>query len=115
MSNTGLFRLRSLSAEMESGGTIRALHAVEAQCASCSLVCKLSLHHGLVNLAGAGVLVCPHCGSRQGISRARFEEFARRFPTCCAPVFEDPGALQQTTILYEKGSQANTQAVTSGL
>mgnify|MGYP000904827954 CR=1 FL=1 len=80
MSNTGVFYLRSVNAEFAENGDVRALHQVTVQCAACSSESILGADHGLVDIGGAGVLTCPACGSRQAISRLRFEEFIRRFP-----------------------------------
>lgn len=81
MPNTGVFHLRSVSAEVDAPETIRSLRHVEVQCTACGTVSRLSEGDGLVDLAGAGILTCNTCGARQGISRARFEEFVKRFPT----------------------------------
>lgn len=80
MSNTGVFFLRSVNASVERNGCIQALHQVKVQCAACSSESTLACNNGLVDVGGAGVLTCPSCGSRQAISRLRFEEFIRRFP-----------------------------------
>ncbi|NIJ70138.1 hypothetical protein [Xanthomonas sp. 60] len=80
MSNTGVFFLRAINAEFAENGTIRMLRQVTVQCAACSSDSTLDADHGLVDICGAGVLTCPACGSRQAISRLRFEEFIRRFP-----------------------------------
>lgn len=37
--------------------------------------CRLSEGEGLVDVQGAGLLNCPHCGEHQAVSRARFEQF----------------------------------------
>lgn len=79
--NTGVFHLRSVSAEADGPETIRALRCVEVQCTACSTVSSLSEGSGLVDLGGAGILTCSTCGARQGVSRVRFEEFVKRFPT----------------------------------
>lgn len=79
--NTGIFTLRAVHAEQSEEGRILRLTRVEAECSSCGRASDLSPGAGLTDLNGAGVLACPHCSTHQAISRARFEEFLRRFPS----------------------------------
>ncbi|MBK0024686.1 hypothetical protein IAE57_00780 [Stenotrophomonas sp. S48] len=79
--NTGIFTLKTVDAEQSEEGRILRLTRVEAECSSCGRASDLSPGAGLTDLNGAGVLACPHCSTHQAISRARFEEFLRRFPS----------------------------------
>lgn len=79
--NTGIFTLKTVDAEQSEEGRILRLTRVEAERSSCERASDLSPGAGLTDLNGAGVLACPHCSTHQAISRARFEEFLRRFPS----------------------------------
>lgn len=104
MPNTGVFHLRSVSAEVDASETIRALRHVEVQCTSCATVSCLSKGNGLVDLDGAGILTCTTCEARQGISRARFEEFVKRFPT---GVFDSSDSAPPTPVAAQASSQGH--------
>lgn len=80
MSNTGRFVLRFVSGQIRDKCQIDALSEVIAECAGCAVQSILTHKRGLIDIEGAGVLICPHCGQRQGISRLRFEEFIQRYP-----------------------------------
>lgn len=81
MPNTGIFTLKAVDAEQSEEGRVMRLTRVAAECSSCGRASDLSPGAGLTDLNGAGVLACPHCSTHQAISRARFEEFLRRFPS----------------------------------
>lgn len=81
MPNTGIFTLKAVDAEQSEEGRVVRLTRVEAECSSCGRASDLSAGAGLTDLNGAGVLACPYCSTHQAISRARFEEFLRRFPS----------------------------------
>lgn len=81
MPNTGIFTLKAVAAEQSEEGRILRLTRVAAECSSYGRASDLSPGAGLTDLNGAGVLACPNCSTHQAISRARFEEFLRRFPS----------------------------------
>lgn len=103
MSDTGRFFLRSVSARFRDNDQIEALHEVKAECAGCALQSTLTHKHGLVDIEGAGVLTCPHCGQRQGISRNRFEEFVRRYPQG----IDDSATIERSTTCSKAERTAN--------
>lgn len=71
---TGKFKIRSVRAKMLTSTHIGALVGVEVCCCACERASALHIDNGLINVQGAGVLICPGCGNRQGVSRKRFEE-----------------------------------------
>ncbi|MGV6490599.1 hypothetical protein ACTUVK_002396 [Stenotrophomonas rhizophila] len=72
---TGKFLILGVRAEMADAQTIKVLQQLEVQCQSCMQECMLTEGEGLVDVQGAGLLSCPHCGEHQAVSRARFEQF----------------------------------------
>ncbi|MFN4162841.1 MAG: hypothetical protein ACK4FW_12880 [Stenotrophomonas sp.] len=72
---TGKFLILGVRAEMADAQTIKMLQQLDVQCQSCMQECRLSEGEGLVDVQGAGLLNCPHCGEHQAVSRARFEQF----------------------------------------
>jgi len=82
MSFTGLFQLLDLQGD-GAGNPLRfaRIRTVRVVCERCRQFSDMSDRRGLEAIPREALLTCQECGSRQGVSNGRFDEFLMRAGT----------------------------------
>ncbi|GAB3052727.1 hypothetical protein [Stenotrophomonas tumulicola] len=75
MPNTGQFYLLSVEGVKDEGGALLQVTHIDCSCLQCHRQFAAIRDHGLLDLDGAAVLICPGCGNRQAICKARLQDF----------------------------------------
>jgi len=76
--DTGQFYLVNVVGVVNAEGGLVQVTRIDCSCLECRRQFAATVGHGLVDLDGAAVLVCPSCQNRQAICRARLEDFRAR-------------------------------------
>jgi len=78
MPSTGQFYLLTVQGVINENGSLLQVTHVDCNCLECHRQFVATNDRGLIDLNGGAVLICPMCGNRQAVSRARLEEFRAR-------------------------------------
>jgi hypothetical protein len=76
MTSTGLFYLQDVSGS-SNDSQFSCITSVQATCLNCRRALDASAPPKLEVIKGGAILYCPGCGTRQAISNARFDVFAK--------------------------------------